>query len=398
MKLWCPDEDHDRSIERFTVGNDHVLDQRLVPFDCEASAAHAEMLCAAGVLTATELADLQLALRNIIDLHGNDRFPITPEDEDCHTAIENHLIEQCGDAGKKIHTARSRNDQVLTALRLYEKRALEKIKDELIDYRQALKDLILRQGAVPIPGYTHMQRAMPATVQMWAGSYDSAAVDDIDLLEAVVRQVDQSPLGTAAGYGVPGFPLDREGTAKKLSFAKVLDNPLYAQLSRGRTEAAVLAVCSQILLGLNRLATDLMLFATREFGFVKLGRGHTTGSSIMPHKRNPDALELVRGKYHVVVGEEMKVKGITANLMSGYNRDVQLTKEPLFNGLDATHECLEVVSVLLCGLSFDEDRCREAMTDELYATARVYELVKQGVPFREAYRKVAGEWSMENDG
>ncbi len=396
MKLWCPDQDYDRNIERFTVGNDHVLDQRLVPFDCRASAIHAEMLRSANVLTEQELLALQGALQEILELHREGEFPITPDDEDCHTAIENFLTLRCGEAGKKIHTARSRNDQVLTALRLYEKDALVRIEGNISKYREALGDLMRRQGAVAIPGYTHMQRAMPATVKMWAGSYDSAAADDIDLLQAVVRQVDQSPLGTAAGFGVPGFPLDREKTARKLSFAKVLGNPLYAQLSRGRTEAAVLAVCSQVLLGLNRLATDLMLFTTREFGFVSLGKGHTTGSSIMPHKRNPDALELVRGKYHVVVGEEMKLKGITANLMSGYNRDVQLTKEPLFNGLDTTLDCLMVVARILSGLSFNEKHCREAMTDELYATAQVYELVGQGIPFREAYRKISQQWSVKN--
>ncbi len=397
MKLWCPDDDHDRSIERFTVGNDYLLDQRLVPYDCEASAAHAEMLCAAGVLTEGELTALQAALHEIVDLNRAGQFPIAPEDEDCHTAIENFLTERCGDAGGKIHTARSRNDQVLTALRLYEKDALGGIEGRLQRYGAALRELARRQGPVGLPGYTHMQRAMPATVGMWSGSFEAAAADDIALLQAVGRQVDQSPLGTAAGFGIPGFPLDRESTARKLSFAKVLENPLYAQLSRGRTEAAVLAVCSQILLGLNRLATDLMLFSTREFGFVKLAVGHTTGSSIMPHKRNPDALELVRGKFHVVVGEEMKIKGITANLMSGYNRDVQLTKEPLFHGLDATRDCLEVVVALLGGLSFDEDRCREAMSDELYATARVYALVGQGVPFREAYRKVSQEWKLKSE-
>ena len=361
MKLWCPDNSHDRNIERFTVGNDYLLDQRLVPYDCEASAAHAEMLCAAGVLTEHELTALQAAFHEILELHRNGGFPIAPEDEDCHTAIENFLTGRCGEAGRKIHTARSRNDQVLTAFRLYEKHALARIEGSLDKYREALRNLIHRQGSVALPGYTHMQRAMPATVGMWSGSFEAAAADDIDLLQATVRLVDQSPLGTAAGFGVPGFHVDRERTARSLSFARVMDNPLYAQLSRGRTEAAVLAVCSQILLGLNRLATDLILFSTREFGFVRLGKGHTTGSSIMPHKRNPDALELVRGKYHVVVGEEMKVKGITANLMSGYNRDAQLTKEPVFNGLDVTNDCLEVVSGLLHGLSFDEDRCREAM-------------------------------------
>ena len=392
MKLWCPDGKRDKIVERFTVGNDYLLDQRLVPFDCRASAVHAEMLCAAGVLDASELADLQEALQQIIELHANGRFSISPEEEDCHTAIENFLTERCGEAGRKIHTARSRNDQVLTALRLYEKSAMETIEDGLLNYRMSLKDLSDRQGDLPLPGYTHMQRAMPATLRMWAGSYDAASVDDADLLQAVLRQVDQSPMGTAAGFGVPGFPMDRERTAQQLGFAKVLQNPFYAQLSRGRTEAAVLALCSQILLGLNRLATDLILFNTQEFGFVKLADELTTGSSIMPHKKNPDVLELLRGKYHVVVGEEMKVKGLTANLMSGYNRDVQLTKEPLFNGLDATIDCLTVMSRLLPGLTFDEDRCRKAMTEELYATERVYALVGQGMPFREAYRKVAEEW------
>jgi len=392
MKLWSTEGTQERSFERFTVGNDYLLDQRLVPYDCAASEAHAEMLREIGVLDDDELAALRTALLEIAAAHLNGRFTIAPEEEDCHTAIENYLTGKCGDAAKKIHTGRSRNDQVLTALRLYERQALLQVQEKLQAYLEALDELVRQQGSVVFPGYTHMQRAMPAGVEMWAGSYAAAARDDLAMVQAVAALVDQSPLGTAAGFGVPGFPLDRKATARKLSFARVMENPLYAQLSRGRTEGTVLAACSQILLALNRLATDLILFSTREFGFVKLARSQTTGSSIMPHKKNPDVLELLRGKYHVVVGEEMKIKGITANLMSGYNRDVQLTKEPLFNGLDATLECLEVAASLLPGVSFDETRCKEAMTGELYATGRVYELVGRGVPFREAYRQVAGEW------
>jgi argininosuccinate lyase len=392
MALWDKGYDLDRQVARFTVGNDYLLDQRLVPFDCQASLAHAEMLHRMGVLDSEELDGLRAGLAHITRIHEEGEFEIRPADEDCHTVIERVLTERCGDAGRKIHTARSRNDQVLTALRLYEKAACQALDERLTRYRQALGDRIESQGSIPMPGYTHMRKAMPTTVAQWLGSFVEASADDARLLQAAADLVDQSPLGTAAGFGVPVLDVDREGTARALGFQRLTDNPLYAQLSRGKLEAVLLCGCAQISLSLNRLASDLILFSMTEFGFVELPDELCTGSSIMPQKKNPDVLELVRGSYHVVLGEQHKLQSLIGNLMSGYHRDGQLGKEPLFVGLDRTKDCLDVMTRVVAGLSIDETRCREALTDELFATEQAYEMVKEGVPFREAYRRVGTKY------
>ncbi len=389
MKLWDRGEPLHPVVERFTVGNDHEIDHRLVAHDCEASAAHARMLCRIGVIDEEELSRLELCLAEIAEMEERGEFRILLEDEDCHTAIERHLCSRLGETGRRIHAGRSRNDQVLTALRLYEKKELDAIKRQVVAYSDALDGLAGRWGSVPLPGYTHMRKAMPTTVGTWIGAFAAAAIDDQRQLDAALHLVDQSPLGTAAGFGVPLLQVDRSSTAHDLGFGRVMHNPMYAQLSRGKFEAVVLGACSQIMFDLNRLATDLMLFTTSEFGFASLPQELTTGSSIMPQKRNPDVLELVRARYHIVLAEELKTRSLCANLMSGYNRDVQLTKEPLFAGIEATRSCLEVMCLLLDGVRFDEDRCRAALTGELFATERVHELVLQGVPLRDAYGIVA---------
>ena len=400
MKLWStsPEENPDSEIARFTVGDDPVTDLRLLPYDCRASAAHAAMLHAGGILTEDEFLDVETGLEEILDLHEREKFFIQPGDEDVHTAIENQLTMRCGTAGRKIHTGRSRNDQVLTAVRLYEKEAIEEIIAKVAAYREALGGLAAAAGDCVLPGYTHTRRAMPTTVATWADAFSALAADDLGLLQSVLRLVDQCPLGTAAGFGIPVLDLDRRIPARRLGFARVLENPMAAQLGRGKIEAAVVSACSQILLGLNRLASDLILFSTPEFGFVRLEARLTTGSSIMPQKRNPDVLELVRAGYHVVNGEEMKLKGLVANLMSGYHRDLQETKKPVFQALDTTRNCLGVMPHVLGGLSFDQDRCRAALTDDLYATQRVYERVARGTPFRDAYRDEARDCRKDGEG
>lgn len=389
MKLWKKGYTLDQRIERFTVGNDHVLDRELVEHDCAASAAHARMLAKIGILDADELASLEAGLSEILELSRNGEFVISAQDEDCHTAIENHLTERLGDVGKKIHTGRSRNDQVLTALRLYEKAGLAQLQELLEKYSDSLSSAATRFAGIGMPGYTHMQRAMPTTAGTWLGSFRDAAADDAKLLDCALEIIDQCPLGTAAGFGVPVLELDRDMTASELGFSRVMENPMYAQLSRGKFEAMIISACTQILLGLNKLASDLTLFNTSEFAFVVLPDGICTGSSIMPQKKNPDVLELVRASLHVVLGEEVKVKSLISNLVSGYNRDLQLTKEPLFNAVGVTLSCLEVMCVVLDGMEIDEEACRAALTEELFATEKAYRLVKQGMPFREAYRVVA---------
>jgi argininosuccinate lyase len=395
VKLWSkPGQtaaDLDARVERFTVGDDPILDQRLVPHDCRASLAHAEMLHAIDVLDADELDALRVGLAEIVELHARGEFVIAREDEDGHTAIEKHLTARCGEAGRKIHTARSRNDQVLCALRLFEKEALGAIDTGLVAFVEALRELRLRQGALEMPGYTHLRRAMPSSVGLWAECFIEAAIDDRLLLDTAFTLIDRSPLGTAAGFGVPGIEIDRERTATALGFAAVLENPIHAQLGRGKLEGVVLGVCSQVLHDLNRFASDLLLFSTSEFGFVTLPPQLCTGSSIMPQKRNPDLLELLRAKYHVVLAREMEVRSLVASLPSGYHRDLQLTKGPVISGLETTADCLEIAQLAVTELAFDEAACRAAMTSEIHATRRANEAVRRGVPFRDAYRQVAAE-------
>ncbi len=395
MKLWDKGTTLDTRVERFTVGNDYILDRALVKHDCRASAAHARMLNAIGVLDAEELLALETALDEIVALDAAGEFEIRPEDEDCHTAIEGYLTEKLGATGRKIHTGRSRNDQVLTTLRLYEKERLDVIRRALCDYDAALGDIVGAEGHVRLPGYTHMQRAMPTTVGAWLGSYRAAARDDLLILDAVAAIIDQNPLGTAAGFGVPVLTLDRDMTTRDLGFARTLENPIYAQLSRGKMEAMLLSACTQILLSINRLASDLMLFTTREFNFVLLSPSVCTGSSMMPQKQNPDVLELLRARYHAVLGEEIKLKSMSANLIAGYHRDLQLTKEPVMRALEATEDCLGILPVVLGGLVFNEARCAAALTPEVYATERALAKVKAGMPFREAYREAAEELSKD---
>ncbi len=389
MRLWDKGIDFDQRILDFTVGDDYLLDLRLVKYDCQASIAHAKMLHKIKVLTGGETDQLVEGLTGIMEMVDRGEFVISREQEDCHTAIEAHLTDRYGEVGKKIHLGRSRNDQVLTALRLYEKERLTNLKLHQQDFKQILMALIDRDGHIPMPGYTHMRKAMPSNIGMWWGSFAAAVEDDLALWKTVYKLVDRSPLGTAAGFGVPVFDLDREMTAELLGFESVLVNPLYTQLSRGKIEMMILSLLTGIMFNLNRLVTDLSLFSMEEFGFIILPERFCTGSSIMPQKKNPDVLELLRAKYHVVYGEEFKVKSLTADLMSGYNRDLQLTKKPLFTAFDTTIECLEIVSLVMSGVQVDEAKCRAAMTEDIYATEEVYKLVKKGVPFRDAYKKVA---------
>ncbi|MGD9642113.1 MAG: argininosuccinate lyase [Elusimicrobiales bacterium] len=386
MKLWAKGGDLDKDIESFTVGDDYLLDRRLVKHDCAASLAHAKALRKAGLLTAKELADLTLGLKTIAALDAGGKFVIKREDEDCHTAIENWLTARYGEAGKKVHTGRSRNDQVLTALRLYEREALAELKARLAAFGAAVKALAGKQGSVPMPGYTHTRRAMPTTVGVWIGCFAAAAADDARHADFLLKLIDQSPLGSAAGFGVPVLNIDKNYSAKLMGFSTAIENPVYAQFTRSKFEPAVMHLCSQVMLTLNKLATDLVLFSTPEFGFVKLPGKFCTGSSIMPQKKNPDVLELVRGKYHVVLGEEFKALSLAGNLLSGYNRDAQLAKGPLFACLDAALASLSIMATVTAGLEFDRERCAPA--SELFATEEAYRLVKKGVPFRDAYRRV----------
>lgn len=391
MKLWAKGYDPDSQIEKFTVGQDPVLDMELLPYDIWGSIAHAEILHEAGVLTKEEAGNIIEALNDLKKLWSEGKFSIKIEDEDGHTAIENYLTEKLGDLGKKIHTARSRNDQVITAMRLYEKDQLTKIDKRgkvLIEKLSAFSDECIK---VSMPGYTHTRKAMPYTVGNWAKGHRDSLIDDLVLLQAVFKIIDQNPLGTGAGYGVP-FPLNREKSTEIMEFSKVMESSVYAQNSRGKFEGQVLQVCTSILMSLNRWASDIILFTMPEFGFFGLADELTTGSSIMPHKKNPDVLELIRASVHKVIACQNQVQNISLNLISGYHRDIQLTKEPVMNGLQTTIECLEVAAIVIDGLTVNSENLEKSMSEELYSVHKVYDLVKKGIPFREAYKIIASSW------
>tara|TARA_B100001750_G_scaffold147637_1_gene118083 strand:- start:118 stop:1308 length:1191 start_codon:yes stop_codon:yes gene_type:complete len=394
-KLWEKSVSLDKMIESFTVGNDPELDQVLVPFDCKASKAHAKMLGQKGYLTAQEVDNIISELDQIIKRHAKGDFKIKVSQEDCHTAIEEYLVEELGEVGKKIHMARSRNDQVLTALRLYYKDELMKINSLSKAWIDNLTQFGDNHQEVNFPGYTHMQKAMPSSIHMWANAYVDSMKDDLKSLDTVSSLVDQSPLGSAAGYGVP-IIIDSKMTAEEMGFTKVQENPIYCQLSRGKFELAILQVLSQILLTINRLASDLMQFSMAEFEYFSLPEDFCTGSSIMPQKENPDVLELLRANYHILLGYETQVKTLTSNLISGYNRDIQLSKEPVMRSIKLVKDCLGISAAVVSGLTVNNEKCQAAMTSEIYATEKAYEMVKEGIPFREAYRKVAALFREED--
>ncbi len=387
-KLWDKVYDLNKTIESYTVGNDPILDKQLVYYDCVASIAHAKMLGEINLLTETEVQDLIRELNHIIDLDKKGEFPITQEQEDCHTAIEMFLIFALGDVGKKIHAARSRNDQVLTALRLYYKDEIENVVHNIKSLTNTISNFTSKYGKIHFPGYTHMQKAMPSSFGLWGSAFSDSMNDNLLLLDTVKIIIDQSPLGTAAGYGIP-LNIDREFTAKELEFSSVQSNPIYTQYSRGKFEITILHILSQIMLDLNKIASDLILFSMSEFGYVELPDEFCTGSSIMPQKKNPDVLELLRAKYHVVSSYEFQVSRLTSDLISGYNRDIQLTKEPVMNGFSTTLDSLEITTLLFQNLVVNKVKCKSALDDEIFATEKVYKLVKKGMPFRDAYMQIA---------
>ena len=389
-KLWEKGVGFDKKIESFTVGNDNDLDQILLPYDCEASIAHVKMLNKMKYLNDNESDKLIKELNFILEESKSGNFKIKKSHEDCHTAIEDHLVNTCGDSGKKIHTARSRNDQVLTALRLYYRESIDDVKKLLIDLIKSLELFSDKNGKIQFPGYTHMQKAMPSSVQLWSNAYIESMNDDLKLLQTAYALINQSPLGSGAAFGVP-INIDRQFLAKELKFESVQDNPIYCQLSRGKFELYIINIFTQIMFSINRIASDIVLFCTDEFKFFSLPDEFCSGSSIMPNKRNPDVLELLRGSYSILIGYQSQIQSLSQNLISGYNRDIQLSKEPTMRSFDLIKNCLDINTLVISGLIVNEENCKKAMTDELFATQQVYNMVKEGIPFRQAYRKIADE-------
>jgi argininosuccinate lyase len=388
-RLWDKGGSADAEMLRYTARDDWRLDQRLLAHDLRATIAHVRGLGRVGVLSEAEVGLLVAELEALAERDRAGAFVLTDADEDGHTAIEAALTAKLGDVGKKVHTGRSRNDQVLVATRLWERDALDALAEAVREGARALLDLAEREERTPMPGYTHLQRAVPSSIGFWAASFAEGLCDALDVIAAARALVNRSPLGTAAGYGV-NVPLDREGVAAELGFAGLVVNGMAAQTSRGIVEAQALSAAWHVSALARRLAWDLSLFTMTELGFVKLDEAFTTGSSIMPQKRNPDVVELMRASCSVVQGALAEVQSIVA-LPSAYHRDLQLTKGPTMRGLDEAIATARLVPRLVASLSFDRARMAEAISAECYATDKAVDLAIAGVPFREAYKRVAGE-------
>ena len=388
-RLWDKGARLDERILRFTAGDDHLLDERLVAYDVRASIAHVKMLNGQGLLSEADCHAICNGLGELAEQHARGEWTIDLEDEDVHGALESRLVALIGPAGARVHLGRSRNDQVLAALRLYLKDTATLLADGALAVAEALDGLGERQGDVALPGYTHMQPAMPSSVRLWVEGFAAELRDDASGLRAATRRADMNPLGSAAGFGAPGVSLDREAVREELGFASTQDPVTAVQLSRGKAEAALIFEIALLLGDLGRLAADLLLFYTDEFSFVSLPQEMTTGSSIMPQKRNPDVFELVRSAQAVAVGALTETLAITGKLNSGYQRDLQRLKAPLFRAVDLAHDTIGIMAHALSGVAFRPENIR--LSDDLHAAQRASTLaVNEGIPFREAYRRVAG--------
>ncbi len=391
-RLWEKGLPLDQRVLTFTAGEDHLLDARLVSYDVRGSQAHAEMLAAQGLITREDCKAICHGLKKLEQGFADGEWQIRLEDEDVHTALESRLTELVGSAGGRLHLGRSRNDQVLTALRLYALDAIETVSASIRNLVTSLSDLAVREGDTPLPGFTHMQHAMPSSVSLWCRGFIEAFEDDSAGLQTARRRLAKNPLGSAAGYGTPGLDIDREKTTTALGFAETQDPVTAAQLSRGKAESGLLFELTLLVQDLGRLASDLLLFYTQEFAYIDLAADVTTGSSIMPQKRNPDVLELIRASGASAQACLDECLMITAKLPSGYQRDLQRLKAPLFRGIDLSVDCVDIMSHVLDGLNFRPENIR--LDESINAAAEANELVlSEGVPFREAYRRVADRYN-----
>ena len=389
-RLWDKGTSLDAKVLDYTAGDDHVLDNRLVAYDIRASIAHAEMLGAQKLLSPADRESICEALRAIGEEHAQGKWRISLAQEDGQTAIENLLTARLGAAGGRLHAGRSRNDQVLAALRLYLRDAAQAIAEGALAVADALGALAARHADQELPGYTHLQQAMPSSVALWALGFAAELRDDAEGLLSTQRRSGKNPLGSAAGFGTPNLDIDREATRRRLDFAVTQEPVTAVQLSRGKAEAQLLFEITLLTQDLSRLAADLLLFYSQEFGYVSLPEAFTTGSSIMPQKRNPDVFELIRGRSAVAYAALNEVLSITQKLTSGYQRDLQLIKPPLFRAIDSCSQTLAILPEALNGVRFRPENIR--LDPSIHAAAAANALVaKEGIPFREAYRRVAAQ-------
>jgi len=389
-RLWEKGQGLDEKILQFTVGRDHELDHRLIPYDVRASQAHAKMLGEVGLLSPADTEAICNGLEEVLNQWRAGSFHIDLRQEDCHTAIEEELVAQLGPVGERVHLGRSRNDQVLVALRLYLKDAIGHVQLLLQQCVLQLEKLSTKQGTIAIPGYTHLQQAMPSSVSDWALGWRSVLLDSTVLLDAALQTLDQNPLGSAAGYGTPGLKLDRAMTSDELGFREVQIPSTACQSSRGKGESFFAFALLSVLTDLGRLSADVCFLATQEVGLVKLDEDVSTGSSIIPHKRNPDVFELIRGHASVAKGEFEAILAITSKLTSGYHRDYQLIKEPLFSLIDRGMKTIEIATYALGRIHFVPGRFESIADPGLFSAEEAFRMVQEeGIPFREAYRRVA---------
>ena len=389
-RLWDKGAPLDERVLHYTAGEDHALDERLVAYDVRASIAHAEMLARQGLLAVPDLEAIRAGLLGLAESHARGEWRIELADEDGQTALERRLTERIGPAGGRIHLGRSRNDQVLAALRLYLLQTLDALSAGVLAVAAALDELAARERRTVIPGYTHLQQAMPSSVPLWAGGFAAELRDDAAALTQARRRLDKNPLGSAAGYGTPGLPVDREATRTALGFAAVQEPVTAVQLSRGKGEAQLIFEIALLMQDLSRFAADVLLFSTREFGFLALAEEFTTGSSIMPQKRNLDVFELMRGRTATAQACLTEALGVAAKLPSGYHRDLQLIKFPLFRAIDLALETLAVAPPAIGALEFRPESVR--LDPAVHAAEEANRLVvTEGIPFREAYQRVASK-------
>ncbi|MXP06249.1 MULTISPECIES: argininosuccinate lyase [unclassified Apibacter] len=387
MKLWEKGIPTDQRIDLFTVGNDRELDIVLAKYDVLGSLAQTKMLYQVGLITENEKKELLQALNEILKDIENNTFKIEENFEDVHSKIEFLLTEKVGDAGKKIHTARSRNDQVLVDMNLYLKDELKMIKDQTRKLFDLLLVLAEKNKNILLPGYTHFQIAMPSSFGMWFSAYAESLIDDVILLNAALKIVDQNPLGSAAGYG-SSFPIDRTFTTRELDFKTLKFNSVAAQMSRGKSEKSTAYALSSLAGTLSKLAMDVTLYLSQNFNFLSLPTHLTTGSSIMPHKKNPDVFELIRGKCNKIQALPYELTLITNNLPSGYHRDLQLLKEGIIPGIQNCKACLEMAHYSLQDIQVNKHILDDPKYDYLFTVDALNELVAEGIPFRDAYKMI----------
>ncbi len=394
MKLWQKGEykqdKNSLAVEKFTVGNDRNWDLRLAEFDVLGSLAHAEMLNTIGILNNKEWKAIKNGLNEILKTIREGKFKIEEHVEDVHSQVEKTLTERIGDAGKKLHTGRSRNDQVLTDIKLLLKYELKEVSKLILQLFNRLQELSEQHRNDLLPGYTHFQLAMPSSFGLWFGAYAESLVDDMELLAAAYAIADKNPLGSGAGYG-SAFPLNRKLTTKLLKFSEMNYNSVYAQMTRSKAERATLVAFSSVASTLSKFAYDICLYINQQFAFVSFPDSLTTGSSIMPHKKNPDVFELLRAKCNRLQSTPNEMTLLCSNLPSGYHRDMQLTKDILLPAIDSMKECLSVFIFSLNEIKVRKDILSDEKFNDLFTVEEINKLVIKGIPFRDAYKKVGNE-------